>query len=48
MAVQSVSDPDETGHMIGDVPALLLVAIVLAVLLPRRLTLPTDAAPPRQ
>lgn len=35
MAAQSLSDMDEHGHMIGDVPALLLVAIVLAVLTPR-------------
>jgi hypothetical protein len=35
MAVQSVSDASERGHLIGDVPALLLMAIVLAVLMPR-------------
>jgi len=33
MAWQSVDDPVETGHLIGDVPALLLIAIVLAVLM---------------
>jgi hypothetical protein len=35
MAVQAVTDPAEHGHLKGDVPALLLVAIVLAVLMPR-------------
>jgi hypothetical protein len=35
MAVQAVTDPAEHGHLEGDVPALLLVAIVLAVLMPR-------------
>ena len=36
MAVQSLSDPDEMGHMIADIPMLCLVAIALAVLMPRR------------
>ncbi len=35
MAVQSLNDPTERGHLIGDVPVLFLVAIVLAVLMPR-------------
>lgn len=35
MAVQAVIDPVEQGHLLGDVPALLLVAIVLGVLVPR-------------
>ena len=35
MAVQAVTDPAEHGHLTGDVPALLLVAIVLSVLMPR-------------
>ena len=35
MAVQAAQDPMENGHLIGDVPALLLVAIVLGVLMPR-------------
>src|SRR5215813_5850548 len=34
MGVQSFTDPAERGHLIGDVPALFLVAIVLAVLMP--------------
>jgi hypothetical protein len=35
MGVQAFSDPAERGHLVGDVPALILVAIVLAVLMPR-------------
>jgi hypothetical protein len=35
MAAQSFIDARERGHLLGDVPALLLVAIVLAVLTPR-------------
>ena len=35
MAVQSFADPMERGHLIGDVAALLLVAIVLGALTPR-------------
>jgi|SRR5246127_2676664 hypothetical protein len=35
MAVQAVTDPAENGHLKGDVPALLLVAIVLTVLMSR-------------
>jgi hypothetical protein len=35
MGVQALSDPGERGHLIADVPALFLVAIVLAVLMPR-------------
>src|SRR5262245_16744603 len=35
MGVQAFSDSAERGHLIGDVPALLLVAIILAVLMPR-------------
>jgi hypothetical protein len=35
MAFQSFADSAERGHLVGDVPALLLVAIVLAVLTPR-------------
>lgn len=36
MAVQAIVDPAERGHLVGDVPALFIVAIVLAVLTPRR------------
>jgi drug/metabolite transporter (DMT)-like permease len=35
MAVQAVTDSAERGHLLGDVPALLLVAIVLGFLAPR-------------
>ena len=35
MAFQSFADSGERGHLLGDVPALLLVAIVLAALTPR-------------
>lgn len=33
MALQSTSDPMHQGHLLGDVPALLLVAVVLGVLM---------------
>jgi len=36
MGVQSLSDPAERGHLIADVPALVIIAIVLAVLMPRK------------
>lgn len=36
MAVQAVMDQHEIGHLIGDVPALLLVAFVLWFLLPAK------------
>ena len=36
MAVQAILDSNETGHLVGDVPALLLVAAVLGYLAPRR------------
>ena len=35
MAVQSLSNPGHMGHLWGDVPALLVVAAVLAFLMPR-------------
>jgi hypothetical protein len=35
MAVQSFSEAAEHGHLVGDVPALFLIAIVLGVLMPR-------------
>ena len=35
MAVQALADGGERGHLIGDVPALFVVAIVLAALTPR-------------
>jgi hypothetical protein len=35
MAVQSFSDAAEHGHLLGDVPALFLTAIILGLLMPR-------------
>ena len=36
MAVQSLTEAGHRGHLLGDVPALFTIAIVLAVLTPRR------------
>ena len=36
MAVQAIGDDAERGHLVGDVPALLLVAAVLGFLAPKR------------
>ena len=36
MAAQAINDSNETGHLVGDVPALLLVAAVLGYLAPRK------------
>ena len=36
MAYQAYADPSRHGHLMGDVAALFLVAIVLGVLTPRR------------
>jgi hypothetical protein len=35
MAAQALANPEQIGHLWGDVPALLVVAAVLAVLTPR-------------
>jgi Family of unknown function (DUF6632) len=35
MAIQSVTDEAERGHLVADVPALFLIAIILGVLTPR-------------
>ena len=35
MAVQALANPDQIGHLWGDVPALFIVAAVLAFLTPR-------------
>lgn len=35
MTVQAMNMPAEHGHLLGDVPALVLVAVVLGVLMPR-------------
>jgi hypothetical protein len=36
MAVHAVMDPNAWTHLIGDIPALLIVVVVFAVLTPRR------------
>ena len=36
MAVQTIGNPMEHGHWIGDIPALLIVAVALGVLLPSK------------
>src|SRR5215831_4621694 len=36
MAVQALTEPDQIGHLAGDVPALFIVALGLAVLTPRK------------
>lgn len=35
MAIQALRDPAEVAHLWGDVPALLVVAVALGVLMPR-------------
>nr|WP_203805095.1 DUF6632 domain-containing protein [Mycobacterium heckeshornense] len=35
MAAQAIGDSAERGHLAGDVPALLVVAVVLTLLMPR-------------
>jgi hypothetical protein len=35
MAAQAIVYPEHRGHLYGDVPALLLIAVVLALLTPR-------------
>jgi hypothetical protein len=35
MTVQSLMNPEQHGHLVGDVPALFVVAVVLAALTPR-------------
>jgi hypothetical protein len=35
MAVEAVAQPGQMGHLAGDVPALFIVAVVLAILTPR-------------
>lgn len=35
MAVQSLQNPEHFGHLYGDVPVLLVVAAILALLMPR-------------
>ena len=35
MAAQALAQPSHRGHLLGDIPALLLIAIILVVLTPR-------------
>jgi hypothetical protein len=35
MAVQAIQSPMERGHLLGDIPALAIVAVALAILTPR-------------
>ena len=35
MTVQAFEGPENHGHLLGDIPALLIVAVLLAVLTPR-------------
>jgi hypothetical protein len=45
MAVQAIVDSEERGHLPGDVAALLLVGVVLAILTPRGVTMRLRQAP---
>ena len=44
MALQSFEMPQNHGHLIGDVPALFIIAVVLGFLTPRRDTLSLHGA----
>jgi hypothetical protein len=44
MAAQSLVNPEQRGHLLGDVPALLVVAALLAVLTPRGMAATAVAA----
>lgn len=44
MAVQALQMPAEHGHWLGDIPALVIVAVILAVLTPRGAVAETSAA----
>jgi hypothetical protein len=45
MAVQAMMSPMERGHLLGDIPALAIVAVALAILTPRgRLAATADSA----
>jgi len=45
MAVQAGVDPTERANLIGDVPALLLIGLALAILTPRAKSLAARPAP---
>jgi hypothetical protein len=42
MGIQALVYPQHRGHIVGDVPALLIVAIILAAVTPRRLSVTLD------
>jgi len=44
MAIQAFRMPSEHGHLFGDIPALAIVAILLAVLTPRGAAVPGPRA----
>jgi hypothetical protein len=46
MAVQALTDPAHRGHLVADVPALLLAAAAFSVLMPRRQAHGAPKAPP--
>ena len=48
MAVQALRETAERGHLIGDVPALILVGIVLLVLAPEAKRAPAPAPAPNE
>ena len=41
MAAQALANPEQIAHLWGDVPALLVIAVVLAILTPRTATAET-------
>jgi hypothetical protein len=48
MAMQTMNMPSEHGHLFGDIPAMVLVAMVLAVLTPRGVSAETADEMARQ
>jgi len=44
MAVQALQNPSERGHLIGDIPALIIVGIALIVLAPAKQTMERASA----
>ena len=44
MTVQAMNTPMEHGHLLGDIPAMVLVAVVLAMLMPRGISAETASA----
>jgi hypothetical protein len=44
MAIQAINQPGQMGHLAGDVPALFIAAVALAVLTPRKDVLISQSA----